>query len=107
MNAVQAERMREFLGDSLALWGVEGSVEPGTSPVLAVIRVNPGTTVWIERPAGEDVPWRWFVRWRDPDMNAERSRPCASLVGLLSTMRVALGIVRGDAVRIVPPRVSA
>ncbi len=60
--------------------------------------------VWIERPAGDDVPWRWFVRWRDADMRDERSRPCASLVGLLNAVRGALGVERGNAVRIAPRR---
>ena len=107
MNTAEARRVREFLGDSLALWGVEGSVEAAASPIVAVIRVRPGTTVWIERPAEDDVPWRWMVRWRDPDMREERSRPCASLVGLLGTLRYALGIERGNAVRIAPAPLSA
>jgi len=99
---VNIDQVRGFLGDSLALWGVEGSVEAGALPVVAVVHVSAHTTVWIERPTGEDAPWRWLVRWRDSGMSDERSRPCASLVGLLSTLRYALGIERGEAVRIAP-----
>ena len=103
VNAVPGERVRGFLADSLALWRVEGTVEAGALPVVAVIRAGEGTTVWIERPAGVDVPWRWFVRWRSPDMRDARERPCASLVGLLNAVRVALGVERGSAVRVAAP----
>ena len=94
-------RVREFFVDSLALWNVAGSVEAGAAPVVAVIRADAGGTVWVER-AADDAPWRWFVRWRDADMREERSRPCASLVGLLNAVRGALGVERGNAVRIAP-----
>jgi hypothetical protein len=89
-----------LLVDSLALWQVDGTVESGTAPVVAVINSG-GCTIWIERPA-DDAPWRWFVRWRDAGMREERSRPCASLVGLLNELRGALGVERGNAVRIAP-----
>jgi hypothetical protein len=88
-----------FLADSLALWNVEGAVEAGAWPVVAVIHAG-DCVIRIERPAGDDVPWRWFVRWRDAEMLDERSRPCASLVGLLNAVRGALGVERGNAVRI-------
>ena len=99
MIAGQDTGVREFLADSLALWRVDGSVEAGALPVVVVVRAG-GATVWVERPAG-DAPWRWFVRWRSPEMQEERSRPCASLVGLLNAVRGALGVERGNAVRVV------
>lgn len=99
--------MREFLADSLALWKLEAAVETGVSPLVAVISVSGGATVWIERPTADDVAWRWFVRWRAPGMQEERSRPCASLVGLLSALRGALGVERGNALRIAPPAPNA
>jgi hypothetical protein len=101
-NADTGVRVREFLVDSLALWKVAGTVEAGAPPVVAVIRVSGGATVWVERPAGHDMPCRWFVRWRSPGMRGARSRPCASLVGLLNAARGALGVERGGAVRIAP-----
>jgi hypothetical protein len=100
-------RVRGFLADSLALWKVAGSVEAGASPVVAVIRVSGSATVWVERPVGFDLPFRWFVRWRSPGMHEERSRPCASLVGMLNTVRGALGVVSGSAVRIAPAPLDA
>ena len=100
-------RVREFLADSLALWRVAGTVEAGALQVLAVIRVGGGATVWLERPVGYDMPFRWFVRWRSSDMHEERSRPCASLVGMLNAVRGALGVDSGSAVRIAPAPVDA
>jgi hypothetical protein len=93
--------LTEFLADSLALWRIDGVVEAGALPVVAVIRAG-DCVVRIERPAGDDAAWRWFVRWRNADMIDERSRPCASLVGLLNALRGALGVERGNAVRIAP-----
>ena len=94
-----------FLADSLALWKVDGAVEAGNSPVVAVIRAG-ACVVWVERPAADDVPWRWFVRWRGADLVDERSRPCASAAGMLNAVRGALGVERGNAVRIAPSPVE-
>ena len=90
-----------FLADSLALWQVDGAVEAGALPVVAVVRAG-ACVVWIEQHANDDMPWRWFVRWRDADMREERSRPCASLTGMLNAVRRALNVERGNAVRISP-----
>ena len=90
-----------FLSDTLAMWGIAGTVECGDAPVVAFIRTQDGTLVWIER-AGADIPFRWFARWRvagDAEDAAYR-RPCASLVGLLSALRRALDVDRGSAVRV-------
>ena len=94
----------QLLADSLALWQVDGTVEGGMLPVVAVIRSATGT-VFIERAAA-DAPWRWFVRRRDVQMRGERARPCVSLVGLLNELRGALGVERGNAVRIAPSPVE-
>ena len=99
MNAGRDADVRALLADSLALWRVDGAVAAGALPVVAVIHAG-DATVWVERPA-EGEPWRWFVRWRSPDMREERSRPCASLVGLLNAVRGALGVERGSALRVV------
>ena len=92
-----------FLSDTLAMWGVAGTVEGGEAPVVALIRAHDGTIIWIER-GGAELPFRWFARWRsagDPEGAAHR-RPCASLVGLLSALRRALDVDRGSAVRVGP-----
>jgi hypothetical protein len=89
-----------FLAESLALWQVNGAVEAGTLPVVAVIRAS-DCVVFVERNTNDDAPWRWFVRWRNADMREERSRPCASLPGVLNAVRRALGVERGNALRVV------
>ena len=101
------ERVRELLKDSLALWAVEATVTAGAFPIIAVIDAQAGTTVWVECATGSEVPWRWFVRWRGAEMNDERTRPCASLVALLNTLRGALGVDRGSAVRVVAEAAAA
>ena len=92
-------RVRDFLADSLALWRVAGTVEAGELPVVAVIRAGDGAIVRIERPE-QDMPFRWLVL--AGAAGASRTRPCASLVGLLNAVRHALGVDRGGAVRIAP-----
>lgn len=86
------ERIREFLADSLTLWGVEGDIEPAEAPIVAVIRARDGTSASIER---KTPPFRWIV-------HAGRPRPCASIAGVLNALRSALGVERGEAVRVTP-----
>ena len=100
-------RVRNFLADSLALWRVSGTVEIGEHPVVAVVRARDGTIVWIERPDGQEQAYRWLVRWRGAGESPggpreQRPRACASLVGMLTAIRGALGVDRGSAIRIVP-----
>jgi hypothetical protein len=85
------ERIREFLADSLKLWRVDGNVVPGEAPTVAVIRARDGTSVRVER---RSPPLRWIV-------DAGRPRPCASIGGVLNALRGALGVERGEAVRVV------
>ena len=104
--SVDQERLCAFLEDSLALWGVDGTVQAGEPPVVAVIRAANGSVIWVE-PAPPGMPFRWVARWRTagnmPDSAREqRPRPCGSLVGLLNAIRKALGVERGAALRIAP-----
>jgi hypothetical protein len=94
-----------FLSDSLQLWGVEGVVEPGETPVLAVIRAGTGTIVWIERVSAADSPFRWAVRSRaagDAPGSAREVRPkaCSALAGMLKAVRNALDVDRGSPIRV-------
>jgi hypothetical protein len=100
-------RLRTFLEESLDLWGIEGRVDSGEHPAVAIVRATDGTIVWIERPLDEQAPFRWLVRWRAAGAapggaREQRPRPCGSLVGVLKTLRGALDVDRGGAVRIVP-----
>jgi hypothetical protein len=102
LNTVYADdgRVRDFLADSLALWRVAGTVEAGETPTVIVIRTGDGAIVRVERPAREDMPFRWLVR--SGDASTGSARPCASLLGLLNALRNAFGVERGGAVRIAP-----
>jgi hypothetical protein len=105
--ATEEEKLRVFLADSLALWGVSGTVCVGVAPVIAEIRAANGAITWVERAAG-DMPFRWCARWRcagdtPGGVRELRPRACGSLVGLLGAVRDALGVERGSAVRIVAP----
>jgi len=100
------QRIRAFLADSLALWQVSGTVQPGEAPVVAEIRASDGAIVWVER-AADGTPFRWLARWRGAGdapggVRELRPRACGSLAGLLAAIREALGVERGSAVRIVP-----
>ena len=107
-SSVADTRVRAFLTDTLALWRIDGSVEAGEAPVVAVIRTDPGAVVRVERTSVQETGFRWFVHSRSASAQAgaERSRPCASLVGLLNAIRSALGVDRGSAVRIAPSPAS-
>jgi hypothetical protein len=83
---VTPPELRDLLADSLALWGVAGRVRtrdegvevevPG-APVLRVVPAAPGMR-----------PIRWWVERE----GAGRRRPCGSVLGLLRTLRNALGV---------------
>jgi G3E family GTPase len=61
--------------------------------------------VWVEPAMDRALPFRWLVRWRAageaaPGARERHPRACASLVGVLSALRTALGVERGAAVRV-------
>lgn len=89
-----------LLRDSLAVWRVRGTVQAGLPPVVAIVRIDDGTTLRIEAAAPAEAPVRWWVRWPAQGGRPERSRPCASAVGLLRTVREALGAGSGARLRI-------
>src|ERR671916_485685 len=93
-----APEFRAFLTDTLALWRVDGIVESGDAPIVAVVR-GQGAIAWIEE-APADAPYRWGVRWRSanesPGGTRElRPRTCGSIVGVLSALRTAFDLDRG------------
>lgn len=105
-------RFTTFITESLALWEVASTVEGGRYPVIATIRTDNGTLLWIERPADENDPVRWLVRMRPAGeapggAREQRPRSCASIVGVLKALRVALGVNRGEAVRVVSAPVES
>jgi len=102
------DRLREFLADSLAMWGVAGYVEAGEAPVVACITTAAtGVRIAVERVTDTQSPFRWFVRVLPADASpgsaaTRHPRPCTSIVGVLNALRAALGIERAGRARIVP-----
>ena len=99
--------VRAFLADSLRLRRVAASVEAGKPPIVAVIRTQEGAIVWVERPSGQAMPFRWLVRSRGAgeapgSPREEHPRACASLVTLLNTIRGLLRADHGSTARIAP-----
>lgn len=87
--------LRDLLADSLALWGVAGRVQIQHDGVAVVV----GNLRLVVAPAGAgDAPIRWWVMWDG------RRRPCPSVLGLLRTLRNALGVPGAAPARL---RVSA
>src|SRR5688572_29710326 len=96
-------RLFTFLAESFELWGVRATVEPAEAPIVAAIHASDGSVISVERITQEGMPFRWIVRRRGANDAADgRQRPCGSLVGVLSAIRNALGVDRGNPVRIAP-----
>jgi G3E family GTPase len=93
--------LRDLIVESLRLWGIpaEVAIDGGTATIRsdhAFVRIE---------PAGDEVPFRWLVRWRLPHEAApgareRHPRACASVAGVLTALRSAFGIEGGAAVRV-------
>jgi hypothetical protein len=114
--------LKTFLAETLELWHVAGTVNCGVAPMVAIVRTENGAIVWIEETAragdtdverkDEPPAFRWSVRWRGageaPGAPREvRPRMCGSINGVLSALRAALDVDRGNPVRIAPAPRSA
>lgn len=107
MTMDASQTARALLADSLTVWHVRGTVKAGEPSEVAVIQAEDGTVVRVERALDSERPVRWWVRWRELNAaaqgaDASRSRPCTSAVGLLRTVREALGAEGGPRLRIGP-----
>lgn len=102
--SVTGENLTALLEESLALWGVEATVERCPEPAAARIRTHDGLVISVERC--RDTPiFRWNVHAVAPDDDtrvgcAGKPRRCGSVVGVLAAVRDALGVERGAAVRV-------
>jgi hypothetical protein len=89
---VTPPELRDLLADSLALWGVAARprvVENG------VALVTPdGTTLRVTAATPAELPVRW---WLD---RPGQKRSCTSVLGLLRTLRNAVGANQDDARRL-------
>lgn len=75
--------LRDLLADSLALWGVAGRVSVAEDGVAVAAD---GVRLVIAAAVPGDDPIRWWV------IRNGRKRPCPSVLGLLRTVRNALGV---------------
>ena len=99
-----ADRARGLLVQSLAVWRVSATVEAGEHPVVAVIQ-GVDTMIQVCIAAESESPIRWWVRTqtKNPVVGGRsRSRPCASTVGLLRSVRDALSVEGRNRLRIAP-----
>ena len=74
--------LRDLLADSLTLWGVAGRVAVADAGVSIHAA---GAVLLISAADPADKPIRWWLT-RD-----QRRRPCSSVLGLLRSLRNALG----------------
>jgi hypothetical protein len=82
--------LRALIADSLALWGVAGRVDIADTGV----RITVGDQVLhVAQAAPEDAPMRWWL------ISETRRRPAASMLGLLRSLRYALGATSAEPVR--------
>jgi G3E family GTPase len=99
--------LRDFLRHTLAMWHVRGTVEPGEGSVVAMIVLQDGSQMWVER-LSDGAPFRWSVRCghagaSEASPRERRPRRCASISGVLNAMRLTLNIDRGTPVRVAAP----
>lgn len=86
-GAVTPSELRDLIADSLVLWGVTGRVQPRDGGVEVVV---PGLPPHCITPAGQEMrPIRWWLQRGGSDA---RRRPCGSVLGLLRSLRNALGV---------------
>jgi len=80
--------LRDLLADSLAVWGVPARAVVANDGVA--ITTPDGTALQITTAAQAELPIRWWLA------KPGQRRPCTSMLGLLRTLRNAVGA--GDGV---------
>lgn len=84
--------LRDLLADALALWEVPGRATVADAGVA--LRMPDGTALRVTAAEPADRPIRWWVE------KPGQRRPCTSVVGLLRTLRNAVGAGAGEARRL-------
>ena len=94
-----------LLQESLALWKAEGTIESGLAPLAATIHMPGGNCIQVLHAADDEIPIRWWVKCyadHDTGVPPASTRPCTSAVGLLRSVRTALGRHQGMRLSIAP-----
>ena len=84
--------LRDLLADALALWEMPGRVTVADGGVALV--APDGTALRVTPAEAADRPVRWWLE------RPGQKRPCTSVVGLLRTLRNAVGAGEGEARRL-------
>jgi hypothetical protein len=84
--------LRDLLRDALALWGVPA--RPEVTVDWVTLTAPDGTPLRIWPAAPTEHPVRWWL-----ERGAQR-RPCTSVLGLLRSLRNAVGAGEGEARRL-------
>ena len=84
--------LRDLLADALALWEVPGRVSLAGGGAALV--APDGTRLRVYAAEAADRPVRWWLE------RPGQKRPCTSVVGLLRTLRNAVGAGEGEARRL-------
>ena len=84
--------LRDLLADSLALWEV--AARPRVAGAGVTLIAPDGTPLSIQPAVAEDLPIRWWLE------RPGQRRPCTSVLGLLRTLRNAVGAGEGEARRL-------
>jgi hypothetical protein len=84
--------LRDLVADSLALWEV--AARPRIAGPGIVLVAPDGTALSIQPATADDLPVRWWLE------RPGQRRPCTSVLGLLRTLRNAVGAGEGEARRL-------
>ena len=84
--------LRDLLADSLALWEV--AARPRVAGAGVALTAPDGTVLSVQPAAAAELPVRWWLE------RPGQRRPCTSVLGLLRTLRNAVGAGEGEARRL-------
>ena len=108
-------QLEALLRASLELWRVEAVLQsmpdddwPPAHGLSAAPRARlslpDGTSIVVAEAAPHEEPFRWWLLWQAPgapvDASVARRKPCASTLGLLRSLREALGVPAAAKVRV-------
>jgi hypothetical protein len=89
---VTPPELRDLLADSLALWEV--AARPRIAGTGVALTAPDGTALSILPADAADLPVRWWLE------RPGQRRPCTSVLGLLRTLRNAVGAGEAEARRL-------
>jgi hypothetical protein len=93
-------QLGRLLACSLDLWGIDGQSRTGCGHAVRVDLAAGGRFALLPAAPGEQ-PVRWWILWLEPGSSVDdadvrqravRRKPCASVSGVLRTLRETLGV---------------